>query len=175
MDRFITFAYVRPNMLAKCRFWENCRTFASSIQGPWIVLGDLNDIATSEEQWGSSSINNNLLEKFVESYSACGFLDMGASGPKFTWYRFAGNRVTQMRRLDRVLWNINAQIEFLEAKVVILPRVCSNHNPVLFIEKAGSPPNRDIRPSRFEAAWLMREDYNLISEEAVERSNRPFA
>lgn len=62
---FITFAYVRPNPLSKCRFWNYCNALANSMQVPWIVLGDLNDIAANDEQWGSSSVNNSFLQTFV--------------------------------------------------------------------------------------------------------------
>ncbi|XP_031097030.1 uncharacterized protein LOC116001285 [Ipomoea triloba] len=156
---FITFAYVRPNPFAKCCFWEYCKGLANATQSPWMVLGDLNDIATSDEQWGSSSLNYSSLQNFVDTYSACGLLDPGSSGPKFTWCRFAGDRVIQRRRLDRVLWNMRAQLIFPEAKVAVLPRLCSDHNPILFVEEAGRPPDRSLRPVRFEAAWLSNDDY----------------
>ncbi|XP_019164608.1 PREDICTED: uncharacterized protein LOC109160818 [Ipomoea nil] len=124
-DCFITFAYVRPNIMAKSRFWDECKIFSSAIQGAWILIGDLNDIASSDEQWGRS-------------------------------------RVTQLRRLDRVLWNMSAQMVFPEAKVRTLSRIHSDHNPLMFTEVAGRPPDRDLRPFRFEAAWLDRQDYALI-------------
>nr|GMC87561.1 LINE-type retrotransposon LIb DNA [Ipomoea batatas]GME12087.1 LINE-type retrotransposon LIb DNA [Ipomoea batatas] len=53
-----------------------------------------------------------------------------------------GNTVRQLSRLDRVLWNI--QLTFPEAKAVVLPRLYSDHNPVLFIYEVGSPPDRYI-------------------------------
>nr|AIK35195.1 LINE-type retrotransposon LIb DNA [Ipomoea batatas] len=171
---FVTFAYVRPNFLAKCRFWEYCKTLSSNTQGPWIVLGDFNDIASSEEQWGSTSINPNLLQRFTEAYGVCNLLDPGLSGSKFTWYRFVGNRVVQMRKLDRVFWNMEAQLTFPEAKIVVLPRLYSDHNPIMFIEEAGRPPERSVRPIRFEAAWLNREDYKTIWKEATEGGVRPM-
>lgn len=172
-DLFITFAYVRPNLSAKCRFWNYCKSLSNTIQGPWIVLEDLNDIAGPEEQWGSETINN-FLQRFVDAYSDCGLLDPGSSGPKFTWYRFAGNRVVQMRRLDRVLWNVNSQHVFPEAKVVVLPRLCSDHSPILFIDEAGSPLDRSLRPLRFEAAWLSREDYRAIWKDTLAGGIRPM-
>ncbi|XP_031101801.1 uncharacterized protein LOC116005700 [Ipomoea triloba] len=171
---FITFAYVRPNLLAKCRFWDHCRSLSGSIQIPWLVLGDFNDIAGIDEQWGSVNSNANQFQRFSEAFGDCNLLDPGASGPKFTWHRLAGNRVIQMRRLDRLFWNIEAQVAFPEAKVLVLPRLYSDHNPILFVEEAGQPPNRDLRPIRFEAAWLNRDDYNLIWKEVASNSTQSF-
>ncbi|XP_031120447.1 uncharacterized protein LOC116023586 [Ipomoea triloba] len=173
-DCFITFAYVRPNVLAKCRFWDNCKTFATIAQGSWVVMGDLNDIATEEEQWGSNSVNGNNLQRFIDAYSDCGLIDPGSTGPKFTWCRQAGNRVIQMRKLDRALFNIRAQLDFPKAKVMVLPRLFSDHNPIMFIDEAGNPPSRNSRPVRFEAAWLERDDYKLIWKEATNDVSRPI-
>ncbi|XP_031120933.1 uncharacterized protein LOC116024172 [Ipomoea triloba] len=159
---FFTFAYVRPNLQAKCRFWDYCKSLANTTQAPWCVLGDFNDIASSEEQWGSDSANPNQIQRFIDAFGDCNLIDRGAAGSNFTWYRYVGNQVTQMRRLDRVLWNMNAQLAFPEAKVAVLPRLHSDHSPIMFIEEAGSPPERSLRPFRFEAAWLTREDYNSI-------------
>ncbi|XP_019162202.1 PREDICTED: uncharacterized protein LOC109158760 [Ipomoea nil] len=155
-------SYVRPNMLAKCRFWEDCESFGRSLQAPWIVMGDLNDIAAVGEQWGSDSVNSNGLQRFVDAYSRCGLIDPGYSGSTFTWYRFAGGRVIQMRRLDRVLWNLSAQHAFPESKVRVLPRLHSDHSPILFIGHAGRPPDKHLRSVRFEAAWLTRSDYGEV-------------
>lgn len=48
---FASFAYIRPNLMAKTRFLEDCKWFSDVCDGPWIFLGDLNDIASVDEQW----------------------------------------------------------------------------------------------------------------------------
>ncbi|XP_031120628.1 uncharacterized protein LOC116023758 [Ipomoea triloba] len=123
---------------------------------------------------GSTNPNTNHFQRFSEAFGDCNLLDPGASGPKFTWHILVGNRVIQMRRLDRLFWNIEAQLAFPEAKLLVLPRLYSDHNPILFVEEAGQPPNRSSRPIRFEAAWLNRDDYNLIWKEAVSNTNQSF-
>jgi len=133
---FFTFAYVIPNILAKARFWEDCKRVGGTLSIPWVVMGDMNDIASRDEQWGSETIKNANLD----AYSSCGLIDSGHSGKKFTWCRTPGNRVIQMHRLDRVLWNVEAQLAFPEGKTVALPRFSSDHNPILFIDVASTPP-----------------------------------
>ncbi|XP_019168955.1 PREDICTED: uncharacterized protein LOC109164864 [Ipomoea nil] len=166
-DCFITFAYVRPNLIAKSRFWDECRTVGNTLQAPWILLGDLNDIASDGEQWGSDSICSSAVQRFVDALDSCGLFELEAAGSRFTWCRHVGNRVVQMRKLDRVLWNMSAQARFPEGKSIVLPRLHSDHHPVLFLDVAGNPPDRDTRPFRFEAAWLGREDYKKLWEDTV--------
>ncbi|XP_031108411.1 uncharacterized protein LOC116012876 [Ipomoea triloba] len=170
-DLFITFSYVRPNLLAKTGFWENCSLFGNNIQGPWVILGDFNDIASTDGQWGSDTISNSSPQRFVDAFSLCGLLDMGFSGPKFTWCRSVGNKITQLRRLDRIFWIVRVQMAFPECKAATLPRVYSDHNPVLFIDEAGSPPDINTRPRCFEAMWLTRDDYSSIWREAAQSTN----
>lgn len=86
---------------------------------------------------GSEVVNPNTTRKFLESYSECGLIDPKASSPFFTWCRHVGNRVVQRYRLDRVLWNVETQINFLEAKVIVLPRLHLYHHPILFMNTTG--------------------------------------
>ncbi|XP_019167697.1 PREDICTED: uncharacterized protein LOC109163410 [Ipomoea nil] len=158
----VSFAYVRPNRMAKERFWNDCLSYSSEFNAPWIMMGDFNDIADNQEQWGSSSVNPSRCLNFVESFSACGLLDMGTSGVSYSWFRQEGGRTVQRRKLDRALWNLEAQNLFPEAKAIILPRTHSDHHPLKFLCEAGNPPRRENRPFRFEGAWLTREDYRDI-------------
>ncbi|XP_019198971.1 PREDICTED: uncharacterized protein LOC109192724 [Ipomoea nil] len=174
-DCFLTFAYVKPNIMAKSRFWDECRIFKDSVNASWVLVGDLNDIAAVGEQWGSDSVSTISMNRFSDAMNNCSLFDVGASGPRFTWCRHVGGRVTQMRKLDRVLWNMEAQMLFPEAKAVVLARLHSDHHPVLFIDEAGNPPDRSSRPFRFEAAWLGREDYKKIWEDSALLGSEGFA
>nr|GLL39646.1 alcohol dehydrogenase-like 1 isoform X1 [Ipomoea trifida] len=69
---------------------------------------------------------------FVDGFNACGLLDMGTMGVRYSWFRQEGGRTVLRKRLDRVFWNLDAQTTFPEAKAAILPR-----------------------------AWLRRDDYKL--------------
>lgn len=162
----ISFAYVRPNPRAKDIFWSDCRAYANQMEDPWIIIGDFNDIASDDDQWGSERINCNVIDKFVENFNNCGLMDLESSGPRYSWVRQVGNRTVQRRKLDRVLWNMRAQLDFLEAKMFILPRVHSDHHPISFVGEAGEVLARHNRPFRFEVAWLMRHDYQKVWETA---------
>lgn len=55
---------------------------------------------------------------------------------------------------------------FPEAKTVTLAHPHSDHHPIMFKSDAGGIPDRHLRPLRFEGAWLMRRDYQVIWENA---------
>lgn len=49
------------------------------------MLGDFNEVLSSEEKYGGNSINLNRALEFKECLDNCNFLDLGFAGPKFTW------------------------------------------------------------------------------------------
>ncbi|XP_019186423.1 PREDICTED: uncharacterized protein LOC109181124 [Ipomoea nil] len=136
----ISFAYVRPNRRAKEIFWQGCKDYSTSFQDPWVVLGDFNDISGQADQWGTGEIVVSSVDKFLDAMNDCGLMDLGTSGSRFSWYRKVGERVTLRRKLDRVLWNMEAQLSFPEGKTHILPCTHSDHHPVQFDSAAGTPP-----------------------------------
>ncbi|XP_019159704.1 PREDICTED: uncharacterized protein LOC109156318 [Ipomoea nil] len=77
---YISFAYVRPNMRAKEVFWSECKTFRASRSGPWVMLGDFNDIAISSDHWGSDHINMSNMARFCEAYEDCGLMEVPSTG-----------------------------------------------------------------------------------------------
>lgn len=106
--------------------------------------------------------SNLRMNKFTLGCIDCGRMDLESGGPRFTWVRQVGGRTTTWRRLDSVLWNMEAQLDIPKDKALVLPRVYSDHNPILFMDSVGDAPPRNKRPFRFETAWLMREDYDDI-------------
>ncbi|XP_031116899.1 uncharacterized protein LOC116020570 [Ipomoea triloba] len=116
----VSFAYVRPNVLAKEMFWSDCRNYANNNGGPWIMMGDFNDIIDDTEQWGSSAVNLSRCATFVDGFNVCGLLDMGTMGVRYSWFRQEGGRMVLRKKLDHVLWNFDAQTTFPEAKAAIL-------------------------------------------------------
>nr|GLL25015.1 uncharacterized protein LOC109154684 [Ipomoea trifida] len=130
----VSFAYVRLNILAKEMFWSDCSNYAINNGGPWIMMGEFNDIIDDSEQWGSSAINMSRCAKFVDGFNDCGLLDMGTMGVRYSWFRQEGGRTVPRKKLDRVFWNLDAQALFPEAKAVIFPRTHSDHHHIMFID-----------------------------------------
>ncbi|XP_019157963.1 PREDICTED: uncharacterized protein LOC109154684 [Ipomoea nil] len=144
----ISFAYVRPTRRAKDLFWQGCKEYSNSFKDPWVMLGDFNDISGQADQWGVGEIVASSVDRFLEAVNDCGLMDLGTSRSRFSWYRKVGERVTLRRKLDRVLWNMEAQLFFPKGKAHILPCTHSDHHPIQFDSVAGSPPPRKERPFR---------------------------
>ena len=77
--------YGPPYVANRNHFWSLLENMVNSFSGQWLIIGDLNSMATRSEKKGGSSrgiISSRSFQNFV---SNTGALDLGFIGPKFTW------------------------------------------------------------------------------------------
>ncbi|GKV09037.1 hypothetical protein SLEP1_g20594 [Rubroshorea leprosula] len=158
----LTFVYVQPHVTQKDIFWCQLREIASQITENWIVMGDFNDILSIDEASPCAIRSFAHTQRFRDRVSSCGLHSTDSLGCKFTWVRKQHGRVLLRERLDRALFNLLALESFADAKVINLPRICSDHHPVLLC--LDSPPLlcKASKPLRFEAAWLTHDDFGQV-------------
>ena len=84
----------------------------------------------------------------------CGFVDLGFTGPKFTWY---GNRHRHIiwERLDRRVATHDWLEKYPAASIRHLHCVESDHRPILLIlDPNGESHQWKQKPYRFKEMWL---------------------
>ncbi|KAF6157345.1 hypothetical protein GIB67_004283 [Kingdonia uniflora] len=87
--------------------WSLFSLFSKSVSLPWLVIGDLNCIISKEEKFGKILFDCtavNSLEDFVFEAS---LVDLGYSGPHFTWSNKRKGLELVKKRLDRINENIS--------------------------------------------------------------------
>ncbi|KAF5931671.1 hypothetical protein HYC85_027842 [Camellia sinensis] len=110
-------------------------------------------LQTTLDKFGGRPINLSRALKFKECMDHCGMLDLGFSGPKFTWTNLRNTRALIRERLDRAWSNHEWQLLFPATKILHLPRTHSDHCPLLLnIHPLSS--NNVNRPFRFETIWF---------------------
>ena len=160
MQWYFSAVYANPNEELKRNLWDHLYQIASSIQGGWLVAGDLNDVLSRNECIGSDSFNTRKATNFARRLDSCNLMDLGAIGSKYTWRGRIVNGVRSFRRLDRGVCNEAWRVMFPDAVVRVLPRLdFSDHHPIL-IQPAGLLSNYRVKPFRFERVWLTHPSYN---------------
>ncbi|CAN1121883.1 hypothetical protein LINPERPRIM_LOCUS2448 [Linum perenne] len=101
--------------------WEYIRTLHKTVCGPWLLCGDFNSIWCLEDRQGGATFNSSHFVAFNSCLEDCDLLELGFSGPKFTW--FHGQK---KRRLDRAVCNADWISSFPECSVLDLPRIRSD-------------------------------------------------
>lgn len=149
----LTFVYGSPSHQLRKKLWEDLRAQKLKVTGPWICLGDFNSVISEDEVNNSRSFSQQRCNDFINWIYEEGFMDLGFTGQTFTWSRRYQEDEWKGARLDRVLCNSEGRILFPEAKVEHLPRVGSDHCPILFCSNDNGR-TRNVRPFRFQIAWF---------------------
>lgn len=92
----------------------------------------------------------------------CEFIDLGFSGPHFTWSNLRQADDLNRERIDRAVANAAWKCNFPDTEVTHLPRVHSDHCPILLNL---NPTNQQLldKPFRFQKMWLSHLDFqNLV-------------
>ncbi|OMP01255.1 reverse transcriptase [Corchorus capsularis] len=165
VEFLLTAVYASPVLETRRNLWKSLEAFAENVSLPWVVVGDFNDVLHSGEKYGGNQPSLGRCNAFNSMITYCGLIDLGFKGPSFTWCNKRNGVARIQKRLDRVFSNAEWRLLFPEAEVRHLPRLHSDHCPVLLQCDPGFPLNNSNRPFRFQAMWLMVDGfYDLIGK-----------
>ncbi|KAI9094816.1 hypothetical protein K1719_026622 [Acacia pycnantha] len=154
-----TAIYANPNVQRWHGLWEDLLRISEGVNVPWLLGGDFNEIKSPLEQKGGGRVNETRCRRFNDWIQDCKLLDIEANGPLFTWRGPKWEGLERVfKQLDRCLCNSLWQETFAGAEVRVVPRVGSDHHPIVVMleeEKKGFLE----RPFRFQATWLLHEQF----------------
>ncbi|KAA3477396.1 reverse transcriptase [Gossypium australe] len=152
LNLLVTFVYGFLDKQRRKILWDKLSILAQSVVEPWGLLGDFNHLLLPEEKRKRRPIYSGCkLFNFVQSNELRG---LGFKGPQFTW-----RRGVIFERLDRAIGNSAWCRTFLEATIFHLPRLKSDHSPILL--SLNSPKKAQVdRPFHFLAPWFVRESWS---------------
>ncbi|XVE96968.1 hypothetical protein REPUB_Repub02eG0269900 [Reevesia pubescens] len=155
----LTAVYASPVPTTRELFWDFLLHFNRLDGTPWLLVGDFNQILSSDEKQGGSVESNKRMLDFREVIQCRGLMDLGFSGCKFTWTNKHPLSSLIMKRLDRAFCNVLWRELYEEAILYNLPRLHGDHCPLLLRLEGILIPARSHRPFRFELAWLTHESF----------------
>ncbi|KAA3472382.1 reverse transcriptase [Gossypium australe] len=164
-DWLFTAVYASPNRQKRVDLWDELKMIAEGVDKPWLLAGDFNSIASINEKRGGAPFDHNSTAPFRNVINDLHLIDFGFVGLPFTWARGSSHQTRIQCRLDRTLDNIAAHHMWTECLVQHLPRLNSDHAPLLIRLNGNPPPNRALRPFRFQAAWLQHPEFNTFVQE----------
>ncbi|GMY14460.1 hypothetical protein FCV25MIE_09699 [Fagus crenata] len=155
--------YASPKFATRLSLWEHLTSFAGSHNLPWMIAGDFNEILASNEKFSTSLASQRRISCFHNCLDKCNLLDLGFNGPRFTWTNKRQDGLV-MEKLDRVLCNPAWKHSFEEVNVIHLPRIASDHSPIL-INTEPTLHNFGTRPFRLETIWFNDPSFpNLVHD-----------
>ena len=160
-----TAVYASPRTAERLILWNNLIKTAELHNMPWVLAGDFNEPLSAEDKFGGRvvSVNRSLL--FKECLDKCNMIDVGFSGPRFTWSNRREVQALIQERIDRVFVNPSWCLLYPEARVVHLTRCHSDHCPILLEMQPRINLGRK-RPFRFQTCWLSEPSFPSIVSRA---------
>ncbi|RYR39566.1 hypothetical protein Ahy_A09g045127 isoform B [Arachis hypogaea] len=136
------------------QLWSKISSMTPNINKAWLLSGDFNEIKDVSEKKGGANIDKKACTSFANWINDCGLIDLRFIGSRFTWRgpQWEGQERV-FKRLDRALANADWRTKFQEAKVEVLPRIGSDHHPLLITLQSRDVMQRRDRPFRYEAMW----------------------
>ncbi|XP_026459087.1 uncharacterized protein LOC113359711 [Papaver somniferum] len=123
--------YGPPQNHLRNKFWKGLSQYAAQLANPWCLVGDLNAITSTNEKHGGSQKLSNANIEFRNFIQDRGLIDLGYTGPAFTWSNGAIVEKPIFERLDRAVCTADWFFMFPDNGVLHLPRISSDHAPIL--------------------------------------------
>lgn len=159
--------YGHPEAPKRDEGWRILEYLKSCAPGPWLSVGDYNEIMDLTEKWGNAGRREGQMEKFHDTLEECQLSDLGFIGPKFTWSNTKEDGGFTKERLDCAIANHEWYGMFQEVDVHILAARSSNHVPIMVSFDRFSDERRTPKYGfNFEAKWLEDEEYHQLLREA---------
>lgn len=158
---FISAVYASPIFSVRCDLWNYLTSLRSRVNGPWVLLGDLNEVINSSEVFGGtfSPAHDVLLSNMMAS---CDFIDMDTIGGFYTWHKNVNNGVHIRKWFDRCMADIDWRLQFPHALVEVLAPYNLDHNPLLL--SCNKSQSRKAKSFHFQAAWISHPEYEGLVE-----------
>jgi len=162
-----SFVYGEPKVGLRHDLWDFLRLVRTEWSGPWICAGDFNEILSRDEHLSRRERGEQQIRLFRECLEFCDLVDLGFSGPKFTWNnRQEGNDNVKVC-LDRAVANGKFNQLFDECHVENVITSSSDHYAILISinKKTWHSENNYFKIGfKYEAMWARAPDYNEVVE-----------
>ena len=161
--------YASPRLEERTILWNNLATVAEYHNLPWVIAGDFNKALNTDDKFGGREISVNRSLLFKECLDKCNMIDLGFSGPRFTWTNRREMDALIQERIDRFFVNPEWFSLFPKAKVTYLTRCQSDHCPIL-LETQPKPSTFLKRPFKFESFWVFDPSFPNVVANAWKNS-----
>ncbi|GJW82457.1 trichome birefringence-like protein 3, partial [Tanacetum coccineum] len=109
--------------------WSDLGMHKYVVRGfPWVLIGDFNVALDLEDYFSSSSTLNSAMYDFKACVNKIEVMDINATGLHFTWNQKPKGGGGVLKKLDRIMGNIDFIDTFLGAYAIFQPYRISDHS-----------------------------------------------
>ena len=141
----LSVVYGSPNPSLRRTLWKDLNKNLIDLSEHWMIVGDFNSVTTAEEVSHGGRFDNRRCTGFLNWIYEQELINLGFTGPFFTWTRGTSTFSFKGARLGRALCNPEWRFTFERATITHLPKLNSDHS-LLLIKPWGM---RDAIPKPF--------------------------
>ncbi|GJX41003.1 hypothetical protein Tco_0255993 [Tanacetum coccineum] len=151
-ELFCSFVYAHNRYLQRRDLWCNLITHKAYIRNrPWCILGDFNvSLSADEKSTGTSYIDTGMRD-FQECVEDLELSDVNSTGLRFTWNQKPKGDDGILKKIDRIMANLEFYESFVGSSALFQPYRISDHSPAVL--RIPMHSTRKPRPFKF---------YNLL-------------
>ncbi|KAL4570233.1 hypothetical protein LXL04_025884 [Taraxacum kok-saghyz] len=140
----------------KRALWEDLENIINGdSETCWMLFGDFNAVRFPSERLGSTFCPSTA-RYFNNFIASSGLIDVQLGGRKYTYATPDGSKHS---RIDRCLITYNTSLALPNLRATVLPRLHSDHCPILISEKG---VDFGPRPFRFFNSWLLESSLDEV-------------
>ncbi|XP_062088399.1 uncharacterized protein LOC133794966 [Humulus lupulus] len=166
--------YGHPAVSNRHMTWELLQHLRIIAHGPWLVMGDFNEVLSQADKNGGGLRNEHQIEAFRNTLEVCKLQPLDYRGNQFTWQRFCEDDLLQ-ERLDWAMVNEEWKDSFTSASLTHLDFNHSDHRALLLTlqDETGSDLLRNRKRPRFkfENIWSNESE----CKEIIKKCWKPFS
>ncbi|GJT14868.1 RNA-directed DNA polymerase, eukaryota, reverse transcriptase zinc-binding domain protein [Tanacetum coccineum] len=127
---FCSFIYAHNKYTQRRPLWNGLCLHKSYIRNrPWCLLGDFNASLFAGDTSTGSSVLDITMREFKECVESIEVMDVQRTGLQFTWNQKPKGKDGILKKLDRVMANLEFQDSYVGAHAVFKPYRISDHSP----------------------------------------------
>lgn len=161
----LTIFYASPIVIHREELWSHLQQLRLCLSSTWVLLGNFNQPVCPVDKKDGARFKYQQEKKLSDVLDSCGIIDLGYTWPKFTWTNSRKGRAKIREHIDHVWFNLLWHEKFPTVVVHQLPRMHSDHHPILMhYEPPISKPSNGMFLSL--TAWLVHAQFGDFLHDA---------
>ncbi|GJX43346.1 hypothetical protein Tco_0260022 [Tanacetum coccineum] len=145
---FCTFIYARNLQSERRGLWADLELHRHVVRDkPWVLIGDFNVALNMEDIYSGSSSMNSAMCDFKECVEKIKIIDINSSGLHYTWNKKPKGGRGVLKKLDRIMGNLEFVDLFPKSYALFQPYKISDHSPTIL--KIPSLVSHKPKPFKF--------------------------
>ncbi|PNX83937.1 hypothetical protein L195_g039987 [Trifolium pratense] len=129
LSHWMSVIYAQNQLANRKKLWLDIKNCANSIQGPWMVIGDFNNVLTVADRAGGIPVQPAEFYDLDCMMDEIGLYEHDTRGSHFTWSNKHTNGVIYTR-IDRAICNREWFLKYPNCEVEVLNPHISDHSPL---------------------------------------------